>query len=110
LSGAGQHHIAVRFHFGAGLEVEIVEGRGIRAYDKLSGASLIVVAIDTNSSPELEKQFASRDYLEKRERWVACWKIQTQTPVNLRWVLVPVCAGEDSDERLNAIISGTDLI
>lgn len=109
LSATGNHELSVRFHLAEGLEVEIVDDRGVRAYDKISGASLMIVAIDVESRPELEMQFMSRDYLAKSERAVACWRIQTQGSSVFRWVILPVCAGEDSDQRFNAIINSADL-
>ncbi len=106
LLGDGDHDLEVRFHLASGLEVYVVDERGVACRRPRNGSSLVIVAIDVDTPPQLERQFMSCDYLEKRERTVACWRIQSRVPSVFRWAIVPVCAGEDMEQRLNAAING----
>ncbi len=102
LIGAGTHQFAVRFHFASGLNVRVVNERMIKAEDPASGASLIVIALEIDTPPQLERQFMSCDYWAKTERTVACWSIKAPAPCLFRWAIVPVCAGEEIQRRLRA--------
>ena len=109
LSGDGNHELVIRFHFASGLNVSVVD-RMITAEDTSSGDTLILVPLNTNTQPQLEGQFMSCDYLAKSERTVACWRMQARLPSVFRWGLVPVCAGEDVDQRLAADMDFQNLI
>lgn len=98
--GGGEHDVAARFHFDAGLDVELFDNNSVMARDTLSGACLIVRSLDLERPAELEQQFTSRHYGSKAESLSACWTTKTSVPCKLRWALVPVRAGEDSGERL----------
>lgn len=105
LFGKGEHKIAVRFHFDAGLEVEARSESIAVAYDKMSGARLFVCALDLQHQLRFESQFSSKDYGSKSPSVTACWSTITSVPVKLRWAIVPVCAGEDEQERLKIVPS-----
>jgi len=100
--GKGEHKVAARFHFDAGLEVELLGEHGVMARDIASGIGLFVCAITPGEvdRPTLESQFVSRHYGSKLPSITACWSIQMSVPCKLRWAIVPVCAGEDQNERL----------
>jgi hypothetical protein len=103
LSGAGEHVFRFRFHF-AGDLVTSLRAQGIMsACDKMTGARLIVAALDLKDAPEFEPRFMSRDYGAKSATFSACWTVRAAVPCNFRWALVPVCAGEDEAERLSLI-------
>jgi hypothetical protein len=103
LSGEGEHVFHFRFHFAEGLETS-VRAQGIAlACDKMTGARLFVVALESSDSPELEPRFMSRDYGERSASHSACWKIRATVPLVLRWAIVPACASENEMERLSLI-------
>jgi len=105
--GEGEHTIAARFHFDAGLEVKARNEKGgtrneslAAAWDKMSGARLFVCALDVAQQPQLESRFTSKHYGSKLPSVSACWSVRATLPCKLRWAIVPVCAGEDVQERL----------
>jgi hypothetical protein len=103
LSGEGEHVFHFRFHFAEGLETSVrVQGIAL-ACDKMTGARLYVVALESNDVPELEPRFMSRDYGERSASISACWKIRATVPLVLRWAIMPICASEDEKERLSLI-------
>ena len=97
--GKGEHKVAARFHFDAGLEVTLADQNSVMASDQQSGACLFVRALDLDQPAELEPQFTSRHYGSKTPSVSACWTTTTSVPCKLRWAIVPVCAGEDRNER-----------
>lgn len=104
--GGGEHKLAARFHFDAGLEVELFENNSVVARDTMSGACLIVRSLDLDQAAKLEPQFTSRHYGSKAESWSGCWTTKTSAPGKLRWALVPVGAGEDPKKRLKVVKTG----
>lgn len=98
LIGNGENNLSIRFHFDAGLEVRSDEGMVV-GHDKSSGARLIILPITLGSGPALELQATSRQYGQKQESIAACWKT-TRKDAKLSWLIVPVCAGENKEERL----------
>jgi uncharacterized heparinase superfamily protein len=90
--GEGEHEFSIRFHFDAGLVVTSSENF-VTAYDAASGSKLVIKAITLNTPPEIENQWTSYDYGQRRESKTACWKL-TGKPSKLSWVIVPVCAGD----------------
>ena len=103
LTGEGAHDLRFRFHFRAGLEIS-ARAEGIaQAYDKMNGAMLLVAALDLDEPPMLEARFQSRDYGEKTPSVSACWAINARVPSTFRWAIVPVCASDDAEERLEFI-------
>ena len=103
--GTGNHEFAVRFHFAAGLNIQVVDNDMVRAEDSNGKISLTVIGLNARTSPQLETQFLSCDYLSKSERTVACWRIQATAPAVFHWAIVPVCAGEDLQQRLSAVVA-----
>lgn len=101
--GGGEHEIAARFHFDAGLEVSLFDNNSVIARDKISGACLIVRSPDLHQPAEPEAQFTSRHYGSKAKSISVCWRIITTMPCKLRWALLPVCAGENLDERMRVL-------
>jgi uncharacterized heparinase superfamily protein len=101
LSGEGSHDLKFRFHFAPGLEVKTRSENIVEARDKIDDARLLVCAIDSNSSLELEPRFSSRDYGAKTESLAACWSVTTNMPYELRWAIIPVRKGDDETERLS---------
>ena len=104
--GSGEHTIAERFHFDAGLDVELFDNNSVIARDTLSGACLIVRSLGLDQAATLEAQFTSRHYGSKLESLSACWTARTSTPCKLRWAIVPVCGGADPEERLKLVQTG----
>ncbi|MDT5060717.1 MAG: hypothetical protein QOH63_1176 [Acidobacteriota bacterium] len=103
LSGEGEHSFHFRFHFAEGLETSVYAHGIALACDKMTGARLYVVALDSSDVPELEPRFMSRDYGAKSASVSACWKIRATVPLVLRYALVPACASENEEERLSLI-------
>src|SRR6185295_11231632 len=88
LVGKGQHKVATRFHFDAGLEVKLSKNNGVIAADEVSGIRLLVRSLDLDQAAELEAQFTSRHYGSKVESVAACWTTNTSMPSKLRWSIV----------------------
>ncbi|HEX8142174.1 MAG TPA: alginate lyase family protein [Pyrinomonadaceae bacterium] len=100
LAGTGEHVFRFRCHFAEGLEVSVGADAIVRACDKMTGASLLVIFDDGFEPPALEPRYASRDYGAKHPTVAACWTRRTHSPLLTRWLIVPVCAGEDEGARL----------
>ena len=83
--GDGDHVYEVRFHFDAGLDVNI-RGTSVEARD--GDVALIVTSINSNVAPVLESQPVSRDYGEMRDAFSACWRISGR-PGKLTWQVNP---------------------
>jgi hypothetical protein len=103
LIGAGEHKSAARFHFDAGLRVSPFDKNSAMAYDKTSGACLIVRSLDLDQLPDLEHQFTSRHYGSKAPSVAAGWIATVSVPCTLRWAIIPVCSGENLDERMGIV-------
>lgn len=100
LTGEGEHVFRVRCHFEENLEVSIGADGIVRACDKITNASLLLAPVEAFDSVELEECFASRDYGEKHETVAVCWTLRARAPLTFRWLIVPVCNGEDERARL----------
>jgi hypothetical protein len=105
LSGAGEHVFRFRFHFAGELETSLRAQGIVSACDKMTGARLLVVALDAEDAPLFEPRFMSREYGAKSASLSVCWTVRAATPCSFRWALVPVCAREDETERLSLIES-----
>jgi hypothetical protein len=70
------------------------------AYDAQSGAQLFVCAIDLQQQVQFETQFSSKHYGSKARFLSATWRVKTNVPIPLRWAILPVCPGENEQERL----------
>jgi hypothetical protein len=104
LLGIGKHAIATRFHFNAGLDIAIDREGVVSAKDNATGSQLLVRAMGLSQQPVLERIFSSRHYGSKSPSVSVCWTFERDAPTKLMWALVPVCAGENEEERL-AIVS-----
>jgi hypothetical protein len=113
--GTGEHTIAVRFHFDAGLEVEARSGKHGDAMDEWMAVAcdkmnenavrLFVCALDLQHPPQLEQQFTSNHYGSKLPSVSACWSVTASLPYKLRWALVPVGPGQSIEERMKVVQS-----
>jgi len=103
LTGAGEHVFRFRFHFAGELELSIRAQGIVSACDKMTGARLLVAALDLEDAPAFEPRFMSRDYGAKSASVSVCWTVRAVTPCRFRFALVPVCALEDEEERLSLV-------
>ncbi|HWN11082.1 MAG TPA: alginate lyase family protein [Pyrinomonadaceae bacterium] len=116
ISGEGEHTIAVRFHFDAGLEVEALirnDQTIAMAWDKMAAEAspkLLVCAIDVKEPLRLEDQFTSKHYGSRLPSISASWSTRMSLPCKLRWAIVPVGPGESIEERLKAVQSPTSNV
>ncbi len=104
LLGGGEHALRFRFHLASALEASMDADSTALIWDRMSGARLIISALDMDEQPELEARFMSRDYGQKSSSASLCWTVRVHVPAIFRWVIVPVCPGEDENER-RAIIA-----
>jgi hypothetical protein len=102
LTGAGEHSFRFVFHAAPGREVR-VEGSFVQILDEASGASLFVIPLGELGGLTVEPRWSSRDYGSKEESAAAVWKLRAAAPLEARWLLVPVCAGEDARARLELL-------
>ena len=103
LSGEGEHTMATRFHFAAEREVETWGDGMVVAWDKMNspgGAKLFICGAGSETQPRLEEQFTSNHYGAKLASVSAVWSTKVKLPWMVRWAIVPVCAGEDENERV----------
>lgn len=104
--GKGEHEIAVRFHFGSGLEINHFDNNSVMAGDRTSGGRLLVCSLDLDQAAALEGQFTSKHYGAKAESISACWKTRAKLPCKLRWAIVTVGTGDDPNERISLLRHG----
>jgi hypothetical protein len=109
LAGSGRHSFRFCFHIAPGLEV-LPEADGVTAIRNHGNNSRMLVvpldsieerAVESNwkERPVLEPRWFSRDYGTKTPSNALCWSIEVEAPVKVRWLLVPICGGEDTDTR-----------
>jgi Heparinase II/III N-terminus/Heparinase II/III-like protein len=103
LSGAGEHVFRIYWHFAEALDVTVGADAIVRACDKIRGARLLLRALGDFEPPSLEPRYASRDYGAKHETVAACWTLRARAPFVARWLIVPLCVGEDESKRLESI-------
>ncbi|HYE66485.1 MAG TPA: alginate lyase family protein [Pyrinomonadaceae bacterium] len=101
--GRGEHVFRFRFHLAPGLEAGVHANGIVLACDKISGARLFIAALDPHEHPVFESLFASRDYGAKSPSLAACWSVRAHAPLTTRWMIVPVCASEDAEAKLELI-------
>lgn len=105
LTGAGMHVFKFRFHLAHGLETSVRGDGKLEAHDKISSARLFIIPLDVTDAPALEACWTSREYGAKMPSVNACWTLRADAPLTARWLLVPVCAGEDETERISNLKS-----
>jgi Heparinase II/III N-terminus/Heparinase II/III-like protein len=109
LSGSGRHTFRFCFHIAPGLEV-LPEADGVTAIrNHENNSRMLVVPLDSieeqavesnwKERPVLEPRWFSRDYGTKTPSIALCWSIEVEAPLKVRWLLVPICGGEDTDTR-----------
>jgi len=103
LLGKGDHKIAPRFHFAGELEVKPLDNHSVIACDRVTGARLVIRALDLDEVVEIEPRFTSRQYGCKQDSLSACWTMTTSVPCRFRWAIIPVCPGDDLDERVHVV-------
>jgi uncharacterized heparinase superfamily protein len=99
LNGAGEHDFRFVFHAAPGREVRARDS-AVEILDGATGARLLVVSLDGLESVAVEPRRSSRDYGSKVETAAAVWSLRARVPLDARWLLVPVCAGEEAAARL----------
>lgn len=98
--GTGEHKLTTRFHFDPGLNLSVTNDDAVLALDTASGHRLVVCLLGRQQRPTLEQQFTSCDYAQKSPSISACWTFQSTVPAKLRWLIIPICAGEEETVRL----------
>jgi Heparinase II/III-like protein len=99
-SGTGKHHLATRFHFDTGLEVEPYgESAGAMARAE-NGTRLLIQSLDLSQPPHIDREFVSRDYGAKEPSLTARWSLEADIPCRYRWLITPICSRDDERERL----------
>lgn len=117
--GDGEHDFRFVFHAAPGLEMRWPVGspgevrarppadaeaaHGVEIRDPETGARLIVVSLGRLENVSIERRWSSRDYGSKVESAAAVWTLRASAPLKARWMLVPVCAGEDPRARLQLV-------
>lgn len=85
LGTAVEHLFEIRFHFAPGLDIDS-RGSVVNAHDPKTDLTLTVRSLSLSGSPELERQFTSRNYGEMSESLTACWRV-SGPPRKLSWKL-----------------------
>ncbi|HEV7893697.1 MAG TPA: alginate lyase family protein [Pyrinomonadaceae bacterium] len=106
--GEGEHDFRFVFHAAPGLEVRphardsltMDESAAVEIRDELTGARLLIVSLDGLEGVAVEPRWSSRGYGSKRESAAAVWTLRAGATLRARWLLVPLCAGEDERARL----------
>ncbi len=109
LSGSGRHTFRFCFHVAPGLEVLANPNGPTELRNNEGNARLLIVPLDLKqeseaeldwNGPAVEPRWFSRDYGSKLPSVALCWTVVTEAPLRFRWLLVPICAGEDVGTRL----------
>ena len=125
LLGSGKHTFRFCFHIAPGLEI-LSKGDGLtEVRDKENNARLLIAsldlkedpvaeshakppaesdsrkkALDLKQEPSVEPRWFSRDYGAKTPSVALCWTVEAEAPLHIRWVLVPICGGDNTDTPL----------
>jgi hypothetical protein len=117
LSGSGKHTFRFCFHVAPGLEV-LPKADGLSEIrDNENNARLLIVPLELKEGPGevelkeessestwlvpvVESRWFSRDYGKRIPSLAVCWTVEAETPLQVRWLLVPFCADEDPEARL----------
>lgn len=106
ISGQGEHELALRFHLSPGIETTVLPDGSIEAYDKMTGARLLIVSSGITVHAELDKLFSSRDYGARQPSVSVCWRQRSALPFTAHFGIVPIAAGEDVSERVARLQMG----
>ena len=102
LAGEGEHDFRFVFHAAPARTLR-VQGSSAEIIDTASGARLVVAPLEERGELTIEPRQSSRDYGQREESAAAIWKLRTFTTLRVRWLLLPVCAGEDVGTRLELL-------
>ncbi|CAN5680063.1 hypothetical protein BH18ACI4_BH18ACI4_14550 [soil metagenome] len=100
LSGSGRHTFRFCFHIAPGLEVLLQAGGHTEIRDNENNARLLMASLNLNEKPEAEPRWFSRNYGSKVPSVALCWTVESEAPLHVRWLLVPICPVEDTAARL----------
>ncbi len=103
LTGAGEHEFRFRFHLASDVDANLKKEPTRLVLSGKTGGRLLIVPIDTDTQPELEPRWTSRDYGAKMASVSICWTLKAHAPLHQRWAIVPVCANESEGDRLDLI-------
>jgi hypothetical protein len=101
--GSGAHVFNFRFHAAPERETRVLDGSTIEISDDATGARLFIASLSSIEGAQLEPRFASRDYGSRTPTRAALWTLSASAPLRARWLLLPVCTGEDEAVRLELI-------
>jgi hypothetical protein len=82
------------------------DGSAVEIRDGAEGARLVVASLEGREAlacVALEPRWSSRDYGSKVETVAAVWTLRASAPTSVRWLLLPVRAGEDAGARLELL-------
>jgi hypothetical protein len=121
-AGVGFHSFRFIFHAAPGREVkrldapgaeiddgsagEIADGSAVEIREGAEGARLVVASLegrDALACVACEPRWSSRDYGSKVETVAAVWTLRASAPTRVRWLLLPIRAGEDAGVRLELL-------
>ncbi len=109
LAGEGTHEFSFRFHLAPNLDTKVRPDGIVEVCDKMSGARLLIACQKREEGaielkPVFEPRFSSRDYGHKEPSFSVCWTVWSKAPLRMEFMLVPIRASENEDERM-AIVS-----
>jgi hypothetical protein len=103
LRGSGIHDFKFVFHAAPGRGAGLIDDSTVEINDAATGARLLIASLDSLPGVKLEPRWSSRDYGSKVETVAACWTLRAPAPLESRWLLAPVGAGEDAAARLELV-------
>ncbi len=103
LTGSGTHLFRFCFHIAPNLETTKSQDSLVEIRDEASGAKLIIAALDSVRSAQLESRWFSYEYGAKLPSVACCWTIEREAPLCVRWLLLPICPDDDANLRLRFI-------
>jgi hypothetical protein len=103
LHGAGEHTFRFRFHASPEASARVLDDSIVEVRSTTTTASLFIVSLGALGRAAIEPSWSSRDYGEKRASQVVCWTMRASAPLVSAWALVPACAGDDDERRLELI-------
>jgi hypothetical protein len=101
--GSDEHIFKFRFHVAPGLVTSVGETGTVTISASQSGNRLLIVPLDEEWPVEIESRWTSRDYGAKIASVSICCSMRKHAPLIKRWALLPVCAGENDQARLDLV-------
>jgi hypothetical protein len=84
-------------------DTRIQDSVAVEIRDNVTGARLVIASLDGLEGLTVEPRWSSREYGSKVESSAAVWTLRASAPLKARWLLMPVCAGEDDGARLELL-------